>query len=436
MGNNWQLMSLKEAGIELLDCMHETPSFTNHGYPYITIPQLKNGLLDLEEVRRISNEDFEEWTKKTKPLGNDVILSRRCNPGESAYVPEGLECVLGQNLVLLRSDGKKVLPEFLRWLIRSPGWWKQVNRFINVGAVFDSLRCADIPNFELLIPPMEEQRGISNILGVLDDKIRLINKMNQTLESIARILFKSWFIKFDPVHAKMVGRKPFGMDEKTAALFSDSFEYSELGMIPKGWTIGIVEDLCESIENGGTPRTNEDQYWDNGSINWFTTGELNDGPLISSKNKITMTGVNNSACKLWKPGTVLIALYASPTVGRLGVLETTGTANQACSALVAKPVYGNQFLYYTLLFARDELNRIAVGAAQQNISQSIIRNHKILLPKSECVEIFNNHVSPLHGLRTRNLEQELTLVCVTRKILPKLMSGEIRIKLQKEVEKV
>ena len=128
------------------------------GYPYIAIPQIKNGRLDLTDVRRITREHFVDWTRKARPQPYDVILSRRCNPGETAFVPPKLECALGQNLVLLRADGSKMYAPFLRWLVRSPDWWVQVGKYINVGAVFDSLRCADIPNFELPIPSLPEQR--------------------------------------------------------------------------------------------------------------------------------------------------------------------------------------------------------------------------------------------------------------------------------------
>src|SRR4051794_29120933 len=118
-------MSLRKAGVTLLDCDHRTPppSPDGTGYPYITIPQLKGGRLDLTEVRYITREHFIDWTRKTKPRPNDVILSRRCNPGETGVVPPALDCALGQNLVILRADGRRIHAPFLRWLARGPEWW-------------------------------------------------------------------------------------------------------------------------------------------------------------------------------------------------------------------------------------------------------------------------------------------------------------------------
>jgi len=202
MATKWPTLSLREAGVALIDCDHRTPPANGTGYPYIAIPQLKKGRLDLSDVRRISPEHFEEWTRKARPQPDDVILSRRCNPGETAVVPQGLECALGQNLVLLRADRTKVLPRFLRWLVSGPEWWEQIGKFLNVGAVFDSLKCADVPNFTLSIPPLSAQTRIADILGTLDDKIELNRRTNDTLEAMARTLFKSWFVDFDPVRDK------------------------------------------------------------------------------------------------------------------------------------------------------------------------------------------------------------------------------------------
>lgn len=140
--SEWHTISLREANVSLIDCEHRTPAKAASGVPYIAIPQIKNGRIDITDARRISQEHFMEWTRKAAPQPYDVVLSRRCNPGETAFVPPGLDFALGQNLVLLRADGTKIYPPFLRWLVRGTDWWEQIGKFINVGAVFDSLKCA------------------------------------------------------------------------------------------------------------------------------------------------------------------------------------------------------------------------------------------------------------------------------------------------------
>jgi type I restriction enzyme, S subunit len=244
MAGEWPTLTLREANVTLIDCDHRTPPAADDGYPYVAIPQLRNGRLDLSDVRRISREAYIEWTLKANPRPNDVVLSRRCNPGETAVAPSNLEFALGQNLVLLRADGTRVHPPFLRWLVRGPEWWEQISKFINVGAVFDSLRCADVPSFALRVPPLPAQRAIAHILGTLDDKIELNRQMSETLEGMARALFKSWFVDFDPVRAKAEGRDP-GLPQPLADLFPARLVDSDLGEIPEGWE---VTPLAQSVD--------------------------------------------------------------------------------------------------------------------------------------------------------------------------------------------
>jgi type I restriction enzyme S subunit len=231
-------------------------------------------------------------------------------------------------------------------------------------------------------------------------------------------------VDFDPVRAKAEGRDT-GLPPEVAALFPDSFEEVDGREVPRGWGIGTVQDLCFSVENGGTPKRMESAYWDAGTIPWFKTGELSDDPLIDSDEKITELGLTESACRVWQPKTILIALYASPTVGRLGILEIPGTANQACSALAAKRDFGFLFLYYSLLFSRDQLQNIAVGAAQQNINQQVLKEHQVLLPDSAIAHHFQQLIEPLYEKKLANLQQSRTLAKIRDALLPKLMSGDM-----------
>ncbi len=127
--SKWQTLTLRQMGISLIDCDHRTPPATDTGYPYVAIPQITDGRIDLYAARCISTKHFIEWTRKANPTPYDVVLSRRCNPGETAFVEPDTEFALGQNLVLLRSDGTKIYPPFLRWLVRSPEWWNKVRSF-------------------------------------------------------------------------------------------------------------------------------------------------------------------------------------------------------------------------------------------------------------------------------------------------------------------
>lgn len=299
----------------------------------------------------------------------------------------------------------------------------------NSTSAYPSIRPHDLEQLEIQLPSLPKQRDIARILNTLDEKIELNRRTNETLEAMTQTLFKSWFLDFAPVRAKMEGRwqpgESFpGFPAHLYDLFPDRLIPSELGEIPEGWLISCVTDLCNKIENGGTPTRSQLHYW-GGPIPWYTTSELTDGPLLHSKESITREGLAKSTCKLWQSGTILIALYASPTVGRLGILETQATANQACSALVPNYSYFRYYLFYSLFFSRTQLQRIAVGAAQQNISQNIVRSLKIIVPPIEIVTIFNRIIKDLWKKRMESLNELYCMVALRDLMLPQLISGNL-----------
>ena len=396
-------MSLKQAGVTLFDCDHSTPPAADFGYPYIAIPQLKNGRIELEGVRRISAEDFALWTKKLKPQVDDVVVVRRCNSGDSAVIPTGLDCAIGQNLVVLRSDGKKIHPRFLRWLIRSLDWWEQVGKYINVGAVFDSLKCKEIPHFELTIPPMSAQKEIAVLLSGLDDRITLLRETNATLEAIAQALFKSWFVDFDPVRAKAAGIEPQAMDATTAALFPDSFEESELGLVPKGWTIKTLQDLLVLQRGFDLPASTR------------TAGAY---PIIAASGP---SGTHHEAMAKG-PGVV---------TGRSGILGRVfleledywplNTTLWVKEFRAATPCYA-----YELLRLID-FSSFNAGSAVPSLNRNHVHGLKYLIPNRTCIEAFEAIALPLHQRAQANEKQAQTLIQLRDTLLPRLISGQLRL---------
>src|ERR1035437_6958400 len=270
---DWPVMTLEEAGGALVDCVHKTPAAVEVGFPYVAIPQMKNGRIDFTDARRISRSDFLEWTRKARPKIHDVVLSRRTNPGVTATFCSECDFALGQNLVLLRADGAFVCPEFLRWLLVSPAWWGQVRKFNNVGAVFDSLRCADVPRFELPIPPKLHQRAIASVLAALDDKIELNRRTNETLESMTRATFKDWFVGFGPTRAKMEGLAPYLVPE-IWELFP--YRLDDEGK-PEGWDLVPARDMIDFNPSEGVARGEAAPYLDMAALP--TSGSCAEAPI-------------------------------------------------------------------------------------------------------------------------------------------------------------
>lgn len=428
MGSAWPTKTLEEAGVRLLDCEHRTPPAATAGYPYVAIPQIKDGRLDLSDVRRISKPHFHDWTRKTLPRGGDVVLSRRCNPGETAVVPEGLEFALGQNLVLLRADGTKVLPQFLRWLVRSSLWWEQVQRFLNVGAVFDSLRCADVPHFRLPIPSLEEQGAIAEVLGALDDKLDVNNRMNQTLEAMALALFRSWFVDFDPVRAKAEGRQPYGMDAETAALFPSRLVASSEGEIPDGWHVRPVGDVV-SVVGGSTPSTKEPAYWEGGTHVWTTPKDLS--PLhshvfLDSERHITNEGLATISSGLLPKGTVLLSSRAP--IGYVALADVPTAVNQGFIAMRCDGPLPNQYVLQWTLANLERIKGRANGTTFLEVSKASFRPLPVLVPDKRLLHAFSALTTPLYDIVALTLRESATLTSLRDLLLPKLLSGELRVK--------
>jgi len=422
---DWKELSLGEAQVKLIDCDHRTPPRSDVGYPYVAIPQLRDGRIDLSEVRRISREHYLEWTKKARPQEHDVVLSRRCNPGETAFVPADLEFALGQNLVLLRADGTKIYPPFMRWLARGPEWWEQIRKFLNVGAVFDSLKCADIPNFRFRVPPLEEQHAISHFLGTIDDKIELNRKMNETLEAMARTLFKSWFVGFDPVRAKAEGRDT-GLPAHIATLFPDSFEDSELGEIPCGWRCVPFADTVEII-GGGTPKTSVAEYW-GGDIPWFSVVDApstSDIWAIDTEKKITQAGVENSSTKVLPVRTTIIS--ARGTVGRVALVGVPMAMNQSCYGLRGRIGTRGILTYFATRQVVSLLLQGAHGSVFDTITRDSFERIGIAVAPAPLIEAFENSVElGLQRIRSAVIESRL-LATLRDTLLPRLISGELRV---------
>ncbi len=416
-------MKLREAGVSLIDCEHRTPPASSNGagYPYVAIPQLKEGRLDLSEARRISREHFVEWTRKAKPQANDVILSRRCNPGETAVVPEGLDCALGQNLVLLRADEAKMFPPFLRWLVRGRDWWEQIGKFLNVGAVFDSLTCAEIPNFRLPIPPIKEQRAIASVLGALDDKIELNRRMNTTLDAMARALFQSWFVDFDPVRAKLDGRQPTGLDPATAALFPNEFEDSDLGPIPKGWEIKSLDQIATYLNGLALQR--------------FPPGDGKTLPVIKIAQLRQGNSVGADRCNTKVPYEYVIQ-DGDVLFSWSGTLEVElwcggdGALNQHLFKVMSTD-FPKWFYYFWTCYHLDDFRLIAADKATTmgHIQRKHITAAKVLVPPRPLLENLTNYMSPLIDKIITDCIESRILALLRDTLLPRLLSGELRIEL-------
>lgn len=397
------------------------PSFYEQGtVPWVKTKELNDGVI-LETEELITELALDSSSAKLLPPGTILLAMYGATVGMLGVLGKPMAC---NQACCALIPGANTDRDYLYYQLLAH---RQQLQGLATGAAQQNLSGAQIKQLVLPFPSLDEQRSIGRTLRILDDRITLLRETNATLEAIAQALFKSWFVDFDPVRAKMAGHPPEGMDAATAALFPDTLEESELGLVPKGWRIGCIEELCSAITNGGTPSRSKPNFWDGGSIPWFKTGDFHDGFLLKPSECITGDALSGSSVKLLPKNAILMAIYAAPTVGRLGILTEPATFNQACTGMVAKAEVGPWFVFWTLFNGRDWFNSRANGAAQQNISKAIVAAYRVVVPSQLVLDAFNGAVSMLHDAIRSNAEKSQTLSELRDTLLPRLISGQLRL---------
>ena len=250
MGSESRLVDLCE---EVVDCAHSTPRWTDFGATVLRSHNIRDGRLDLSNRSFTDEAHFRDRIRRAQPREGDLVITREAPMGEVAMIPAGLRCCLGQRMVLLRPDVTKVDPRYLLYALQSPQLQHEIGLNDGTGSTVSNLRIPLLENLPIPTPPLSEQRRIASTLGALDDKIELNRRMSQTLESMARALFKSWFVEFDPVRAKAEGRDP-ELPEPLDGLFPSVFSESPAGRIPSGWRVealGTQVTVERGVSYGG-----------------------------------------------------------------------------------------------------------------------------------------------------------------------------------------
>jgi type I restriction enzyme S subunit len=281
------------------------------------------------------------------------------------------------------------------------------------------------------LPLPSEQKAIAHILGVLDDKIALNRRMNETLEAMAGAIFKSWFVDFDPVRAKMDGRKPAGMDDATAALFPGSFEDSELGTIPTGWQVQTLSELTSEIGSGATPRGGSKVYISEGvalvrSQNVYDYEFRWDGlARITREAAEALKGVT------LKPNDILFNITGA-SILRTCVVDLAvlpARVNQHVARIRAKEGIPARFLHLHLVRQemKDHLIGFNAGATREAVTKGHLEGIQLVVPPPVILKVFDKNIAPIYARKESNLRQISTLTVLRNILLPKLLSGEIRV---------
>ncbi len=432
----------------VFDGPHATPTKIEHGPYFLSISSLEAGQLDLSKSARLSEEQFDKWTRRVTPQEGDVLFSYETRLGEAALMPKGVKACLGRRMGLLRPALDKVLPEYLLYAYMSPMFQQEIKKRTIHGATVDRISLKELPDFNIRIPPLSEQARVVNVLKSLNQKLSLNHQINQTLEQMAQTLFKSWFVDFDPVidnaldagnpipdelqhraEARKAVRESEGfkpLPDDVRQLFPDAFEESELGWVPKGWETKPISSLINLI-GGGTPKTSEESYW-GGEIPWFSVVDApNDSNVfvLDTEKKVTEAGVANSSTKVLRVGTTIIS--ARGTVGKCALVATPMAMNQSCYGVVGAEGVHDYFVYYLLRQSVKQLQQRSHGSVFSTITRDTFSSLKLATGNVSLTQLFGNTISPWFEKILANNQQQSSLERLRDTLLPKLISGELRL---------
>lgn len=349
---------------------------------------------------------------------NTVCLSRTASVG---YV-----VVMGRPMATSQDFVNWVCSDAIDYRFLKAVLLAERNSFLRFasGTTHQTIYFPEVKAFHVCLPPIQEQRAIADIVSALDDKIELNRRMNETLEAMARAIFKSWFVDFDPVRAKAEGRDP-GLPKAIADLFPDSFEDSELGEIPKGWEVKSFTEIVEVI-GGGTPKTSVEEYW-GGDIPWYSVVDAPseaDVFVVSTEKTITNHGLNNSSARLLPEGTTIIS--ARGTVGKLALTGVPMAMNQSCYGLRGIDA-GPAFTYFATRSLVSMLKQRSHGSVFDTITRDTLAGMRFISPDKSILDAFERAEDPFMRRIKSNLLESRVLGELRDSLLPKLVSGEIRV---------
>ncbi|AJE22037.1 Type I restriction modification DNA specificity domain protein [Azotobacter chroococcum NCIMB 8003] len=321
--------------------------------------------------------------------------------------------VLGQRIMQYRADTRVLHPRYLHYVFQSPSLQHQFGSHEGSGSVVSHIRVGDCFKFKIPLPPLDVQREIAELLGTLDDRITLLRETNATLEAIAQALFKSWFVDFDPVRAKAEGRQPEGMDAATAALFPDSFEESELGLVPRGWKYMSLKEVTAIFDSQRVPLSGQERAKRQGSYPYYGAAALMDWVDDYLFDGIyLLTGEDGSVADsagypitqyVW--GKIWVNNHAHVLQGKNGVSTE----------------------HLMLWIKQTNIEPYITGAVQAKLSQSNMWRIPFLMPSNGIAEAFGTLIAPLYESVRHNAEQAKTLTQLRDTLLPRLISGQLRL---------
>ena len=416
--NEWKEYALEDIIEEFIDYRGRTPKKTDNGVPLITAKIVKQGRIN-PPTEFIKEEDYDTWMTRGIPLKGDVILTTEAPLGEVAQIKDSKKVALAQRIITLRGKREILDNTFLKYSLQSPIMQHRLFERAS-GTTVIGIKSAELKKVNINLPPLEEQVKIANILSSLDDKIELNNEMNKTLEEMVQSIFKRWFVDFE---FPSEDGKPY---KSSGGEMVDS----ELGMIPRGWEVKSIDELSD-VGIGKTPPRKETQWFslNNEDVKWVSIKDMgNCGTyILETSEYLTNEAIEKFKVKKVPSNTVILSFKL--TVGRVAISPCELVTNEAIAhfKIQNRENLTTEFLYSYLKQFNYELLGSTSSIATA-VNSKIIRKIPIIVPPSEIMSEFTLSVSALFELIKENELEIINLREIRDSLLPKLMSGEIKLK--------
>ncbi|WP_270577720.1 restriction endonuclease subunit S [Caldibacillus thermoamylovorans] len=389
-------------------------------YTYLRITDITDdGRIIKEGLMSVDDQDAKNYLLKQ----NDIVFARTGNSTGRSYFYDKRDgdLVFAGFLIKFNLDSDKVNPKYIKLYTLTDQYRNWVNSFAT-GSTRKNINAKIYGDMEINLPPRNYQDYVVNLIDPFNEKIEINNEINKKLEEMAQAIFKHWFVDFEFPNENGEPYKSSGGE----------MVESELGMIPKGWKIGSINDLG-TIVSGGTPSKKKEEYYTEHGIPWITPKDLslNKNRFISRGTiDITEEGLKNSSAKLMPKGTVLFSSRAP--IGYIAIAKNEVSTNQGFKSIIPKNNIGSEFVYQFLKMNKEIIESRASGSTFKEISGGELKKIPAIIPSNNIIYRYNLITIKISSFIKNNEEELEKLRTIRDTLLPKLMSGEIRVPVEEE----
>jgi type I restriction enzyme S subunit len=403
--------------------------FTESGVPLLRLRNIEGPNVRLDGCNYLAQAKVESKWKHFALAPGDLLISTSASLGRvSAVDASSAGAIAYTGIIRFRSRSQRLHHEYLRAFLSSKSFVEQAERMAT-GSVIKHFGPSHLRQMAIALPPISTQARIAELFDALDDRITLLRETNATLETIAQALFKSWFVDFDPVRAKMAGRAPEGMDEVTAAFFPDSFEDSELGEVPRGWKLSTLDGVSD-VGIGKTPPRKEAHWFseDSADVPWVSIRDMGvSGTYMDRTSEyLTVTAVDRFNVRRVPDNTVLLSFKL--TIGRVAITQGEMTTNEAiahCKLTPESPLPSEYVYLHLKQFNYSALS--STSSIADAVNSKTVKAIPIMVPGAEVVAAFAGVMTPLFQRIRATQAHADTLTSLRDTLLPRLISGQLRL---------